>query len=174
LEAVPSCRKRIRVHILYANERREAGEGQSRGPAGRVDGEAVRSGRFIYESEEGKEFEPMRFPIGDAQMQYVCGTAPQPVKDFQSGGQKASEDGEPLFSVGVLAMANGEAEMVSVKVAGQIPVGVVPGAALKVVGLVVMHWSIDGKSGMAFRRSRVEPLVPAHASNGAGEKAGRS
>lgn len=101
----------------------------------------------------------MRFPIDDGAVTYTCGTAPQPVKDYGNGGQKATEDGEPLFSVGVLAMANGEAELISIKVAGKVAAGVVPGASLKVVGLVAAHWSIDGKSGMAFRCSRIEPVA---------------
>jgi hypothetical protein len=99
----------------------------------------------------------MRFPIDDGAMTYTCATAPQPVKDYGNGGQKATEDGEPLFAVGVLAMANGEAELISIKVAGKVSAGVVPGTALKVVGLVAAHWSIDGKSGMAFRASKIEP-----------------
>jgi hypothetical protein len=101
----------------------------------------------------------MRFPIDDVSMTYTCGTAPQPVKDYGTGGQKADENGEPLFSVGVLAMANGEAELISVKVAGKIAPGVVPGSSLTIVGLVAGHWSIDGKSGLAFRASRIEPAA---------------
>ena len=101
----------------------------------------------------------MRFPIDDGAMTYTCGTAPQPVKDYGNGGQKATEDGEPLFSVGVLAMANGEAELISIKVAGKVAAGVVPGTPLKVLGLAALYWSIDGKSGMAFRATRIEPLA---------------
>jgi hypothetical protein len=101
----------------------------------------------------------MRFPIDDAAMTYTCGTTPQPVKNYADGGQKADENGEPMFSVGVLAMANGEAELISVKVAGKFHAGVVPGAPLKIVGLVAAHWSIDGKSGLAFRASRIEPAT---------------
>ncbi len=56
-------------------------------------------------------------------------------------------------------MANGEAELVSVKVAGKVSAGVVPGTPLKVVGLAAMYWSIDGKSGMAFRASKIEPAT---------------
>ncbi|MGH2690784.1 MAG: hypothetical protein ACRDKW_18535, partial [Actinomycetota bacterium] len=89
----------------------------------------------------------MRFPI-DKSIQYTCATAPQPVKDYASGGQKADENGEPLFSVGALAMANGEAELISVKVAAKVPAGVVPDVQLRVDGLVVAHWSIEGKSGL--------------------------
>jgi hypothetical protein len=99
----------------------------------------------------------MRFPIDDAAMTYTCATAAQPVKDYGSRGQKATEDGEPLFAVGVLAMANGEADLISIKVAGKVSAGVVPGTPLKVVGLAALYWSIDNKSGMAFRASKVEP-----------------
>ena len=98
----------------------------------------------------------MRFPIDDGAMTYTCATAPQPVKDYGTGGQRADENGEPLYSVGVLAMANGEAELIPIKVAGKVSAGVVPGTPLKVVGLVAAHWSIDGKSGMAFRASKIE------------------
>lgn len=101
----------------------------------------------------------MRFPIDKTAISFTCGTGPQPVKNYENGGQKADENGEPLFSVGVLAMANGEAELISVKVAGKVPAGVTPGAALKIDGLVAAHWSVEGKSGLYFRFSKIEPAV---------------
>lgn len=101
----------------------------------------------------------MRFPIDKTAITFVGATGPQPVRNYADGGQKATEEGEPLFSVGVLAMANGEAELISVKVAGKVSAGVVPGAALKIEGLVAAHWSIEGKSGMYFRATRIEPAA---------------
>jgi hypothetical protein len=108
----------------------------------------------------------MRFPIDKTAIRFTCGTGPQPVKDYGTGGQKADENGEPLFSVGVLAMANGEAELISVKVAGKVPPGVVPGASVQIEGLVAAHWSVEGKSGLYFRCSRIEPVaMPAKAAS---------
>lgn len=101
----------------------------------------------------------MRFPIDKTAIRFTCGTAPQPVKDYGTGSQKADENGEPLFAVGVLAMANGEAELISVKVPGKVHAGVVPGAAVQVDGLVAAHWSVEGKSGLYFRCSRIEPVA---------------
>jgi hypothetical protein len=108
----------------------------------------------------------MRFPIDDAAMTYTCGTAAQPVKNYETGGQKSDENGELLYSVGVLAMANGEAELIPVKVAGKLAAGVLPGVPLKVVGLVAAHWAVEGKSGMYFRANRIEPVAaPAKAAS---------
>jgi hypothetical protein len=103
----------------------------------------------------------MRFPIDTTAMTFTCATGVAPVKDYGNGQQKATGDGEPLFSVGVLAMANGEAELISVKVAGKVGGGIVPGVALRIDGLVAAHWSIDSKSGLYFRAAKVDPSTAA-------------
>ncbi|MGH2705152.1 MAG: hypothetical protein ACRDJ4_08665 [Actinomycetota bacterium] len=108
----------------------------------------------------------MRFPIDKTAMRFTCGTVPQPVKDYGTGGQKADENGEPLFSVGVLAMANGEAELITVKVPGKVSAGVVPGTSVQIDGLVAAHYSVEGKSGLYFRCLRIEPVAaPAKAAS---------
>ena len=103
----------------------------------------------------------MKFPIESSSLTSVCATPPEPVMDFETRKPKADENGEPLFAVGVLAMANGDAEVISVKVAGKPAAGVVPGAAVKLVGLVAAHWSMEGRSGLYFRAIRIEPVASA-------------
>jgi hypothetical protein len=89
-----------------------------------------------------------------------------PVRDFESGRAKV-EDGQPLFSIRLVAMdpGSGEAEIINVKVPGE-PVGLVPGQPVRLRELTAQPWSIGEKSGVAFRAAAVEPLAT-KARNGA-------
>jgi hypothetical protein len=89
-----------------------------------------------------------------------------PVRDFESGRAKV-EDGQPLFSVRLVAMdpGSGDAEIINVKVPGE-PVGLIPGQPIRLRELTAQPWSIGDKSGVAFRATAVEPAV-VKARNGA-------
>ena len=80
--------------------------------------------------------------------------------------------GEPLYTVQLVAMGEDDAEILPVKVPGVSALRA--GTAVKVSGLVVTPWKMGDRSGVSFRAAAVQPLVPASASNGVGEKAGRS
>ena len=100
----------------------------------------------------------MKLPVDTSGMTFMCATAPEPVLDFETKRPRADENGEVLFSVQVVALAEGSAEIIAVKVAGEPQVA--PGAMLSVHGLVASPWSMGDRSGVAFRAHRIE-LVPA-------------
>ena len=77
---------------------------------------------------------------------------------FDTKQQRADENGEPLYVVQLLALAEGEAEILAVKVPGQ-PSGIRQGHPVKVHGLVAQPWTMNDRSGVAFRAARVEPVV---------------
>lgn len=72
-----------------------------------------------------------------------------PVRDYETKRAKANSDGVPLFQVQLVAMGNGEAEVISVKVPGE-PEGLTIGAPVTLVGLTAQAWNVEGKSGVAF------------------------
>jgi hypothetical protein len=61
--------------------------------------------------------------------------------------------------VQLIALAEGEAEILAVKVPGQ-PSGIRQGHPVKVHGLVAQPWSMNDRSGVTFRAARIESAVP--------------
>ena len=55
-------------------------------------------------------------------------------------------------------MADGAAEVISVKVPGE-PKGITQGTAIKVSGLVATPWTMGDRNGVAYRATQIEPLA---------------
>jgi hypothetical protein len=60
--------------------------------------------------------------------------------------------------VQLIALGEGEAEILAVKVSGQ-PSGLRQGHPVKVSGLVAQPWTMNDRAGVAFRAARIEPAV---------------
>jgi hypothetical protein len=108
----------------------------------------------------------VRLRVDTSQLTFLLVAGAVPVRDFESGRAKI-EDGQPVFSVRVVAMdpGSGEAEIINVKVPGE-PVRLVPGQPVGLRELTAQPWNIGDKSGVAFRAGGVEPVV-VKARNGA-------
>jgi len=102
----------------------------------------------------------MKLPIDASAIAFLCALAPEPVVDFETRRPKADENGEPLYVVQLLVMGDDSADLIAVKVPG-LPSGIRQGHPVKVTGLVAQPWSMNGRSGVAFRAARAEPAVPA-------------
>jgi hypothetical protein len=101
----------------------------------------------------------MKLPIDTTGMTFLCSMDPEPVRDFDTKRPKADENGEPIWSVQLVAMAAGAgAEIIAVKIAGE-PKGVRQGAPVRVTGLVASPWSMNDRSGVSFRATRIEPAA---------------
>ena len=61
----------------------------------------------------------MKLPVDTSAIAFLCALEPQPLLDFQSKQQRADGNGEPLYVVQLIALAEGEAEILAVKVPGQ-------------------------------------------------------
>ena len=109
----------------------------------------------------------MKLPVDTSGMTFMCAVAPEPVLDFETKRQRADKNGEPLYAVQVVALAEGGAEIIAVKVAGE--PSVAQGAMLAIHALVASPWSMGDRSGVAFRASRIEP-----ASSASGRTAARA
>lgn len=98
----------------------------------------------------------MKLPIDTTGMTFLAAGPPEPVLDFESKTPKVDENGAALYSVQLVALNDGGAEVIGVKVAGQ-PKGVSQGATVRVVGLVATPWSMGDRSGVAYRATQIEP-----------------
>ena len=100
----------------------------------------------------------MKLPVDTSAIAFLCALEPHPLLDFQSKQQRADENCEPLYVVQLIALAEGEAEILAVKVPGM-PSGLRQGHPVKVHGLVAQPWTMNDRSGVAFRAARVESVV---------------
>ena len=102
----------------------------------------------------------MKLPVDTSAIAFLCALEPQPLLAFDTKQPRADENGEPLYVVQLIALAEGEAEILAVKVPGQPSQAIRQGPSVKVHGLVAQPWSMNDRAGVAFRAARVEPAVP--------------
>jgi hypothetical protein len=100
----------------------------------------------------------MKLPVDVSAISFLCAMGPEPVVDFETKRPRADENGEPLFAVQLVALAEGTAEIIAVKVAGAAP-AVRQGQPVKVLGLVAQPWTMGDRAGVAFRAQRVEAIA---------------
>jgi hypothetical protein len=101
----------------------------------------------------------MKLPVDTSAIAFVCAMPPEPVVDFETRRPKADENGEPLYVIQLLAMGDGSADLLAVKVPGMPSQAIRQGHPVKVTGLVAQPWTMNDRSGVAFRAARVEPVV---------------
>ena len=108
----------------------------------------------------------LKMPIDPNAWSFTASTAPEAVVDFESKKPKANADGEPLYSIQLVAFGEGGANVIAVKFAGVPGPGVKQGAPVKVNGLVATPWARNGRAGISFTAAGVE------AANGSAPKGG--
>jgi hypothetical protein len=101
----------------------------------------------------------MKLPVDTSSIAFLCALEPQPVLAFDTKQPRADENGEPLYVVQLIALAEGEAEILAVKVPGMPSQAIRQGHPVKVTGLVAQPWSMNDRAGVAFRAARIEPVV---------------
>jgi hypothetical protein len=101
----------------------------------------------------------MKLPVDTSALAFLCAVEAEPVVDFETRRPKADENGEPLYVVQLIAMTDGAAEIIAVKVPGMPSPAIRQGHPVKVTGLVAQPWAINDRSGVAFRAARIEPAV---------------
>src|SRR5581483_922004 len=104
----------------------------------------------------------MKLPIDTNGMMFLAAGPAEPVVDFDSKAAKVDENGEAIYAVQVVVLANGVADVISDKVAGE-PKGVAQASPLKVNGLVASSGSRGHRGGLSFRAAKLEPATPARA-----------
>jgi hypothetical protein len=102
----------------------------------------------------------LKLPVDTSAIAFLCAVEAEPVVDFETKRPRADENGEPLYMVQLIAMTDGAAEIIAVKVPGMPSAGIRQGHPVKVTGLVAQPWTMADRSGVAFRAARIEPAVP--------------
>jgi hypothetical protein len=101
----------------------------------------------------------MRFPIDTGRLQFLVVAGAEPLKQFEEGKPRESwaprvdGNGEVLWRVELVALGEGQAQIIRVSVPGD--PGVTQGEMVRVEGMTAQAWEMDGRSGMAFRASAV-------------------
>ena len=103
----------------------------------------------------------MKLPVDTTAIAFLCAMPPEPVVDFETKRPRADENGEPLYVVQLVALAENSAEILAVKVAGMPAAGIRQGHPVKVTGLVAQPWTMQDRSGVSFRAARIEPAMAA-------------
>ncbi len=110
----------------------------------------------------------LNLPVDTSAMTFLIGNAAaEPIRERGTGRQKTDPDsGEPLYAVQLVVLTEGRADVITVKVPGAPRSELSQGMPVRVAGLVAVPWTMEGRSGVAFRAARVEPArpVPAKAS----------
>ena len=101
----------------------------------------------------------MKLPVDTSAIAFLCAMPPEPVLDFETRRPKADDNGEPLYIIQLLAMGDGSADLLAVKVPGVPSAAIRQGAPVKVTGLVAQPWTMQDRSGVSFRAARAEPAI---------------
>src|SRR4029450_4473680 len=116
----------------------------------------IRSSRAGERPEEAR----MKLPVDTSAIAFLCALEPQPVLDFETRRPRADENGEPLYVIQLIALAEGAAEILAVKVAGMPSQAIRHGHPRKAHGLIAQPWTMNDRSGGAFRAARIAPACP--------------
>jgi len=110
----------------------------------------------------------LNLPVDTSAMTFLIGNAAaEPIRERGTGRQKTDPDsGEPLYAVQLVVLTEGRADVITVKVPSTRPPELAQGVPVRVAGLVAVPWTMEGRSGVAFRAAKIEPArpVPARAS----------
>jgi hypothetical protein len=101
----------------------------------------------------------MKLPVDTSAIAFLCALEPEPLLDFETKRPRADENGEPLFVIQLIALTEGAAEILAVKVPGIPSAAIRQGHPVKVTGLVAQPWTMADRSGVAFRAAKVEPIT---------------
>jgi hypothetical protein len=101
----------------------------------------------------------MRLPIDTSRLQFLVVSNAEPLKKFEEGkprdawAPRTDENGEVLWRLQLVALGDGEAEIIRVSVPGE--PAVKQGEMVRVEGMTAQAWEMDGRSGMAFRATAI-------------------
>lgn len=102
----------------------------------------------------------MRLPIDATTITFLAVGEPEQMTEHESDKPRLDKDGQPLFVVRLVALSEGQGEVIAVRVAGTAPKGLTQGTAVRCVGLTATPWSMADRAGVTYRAERIEPAAP--------------
>jgi hypothetical protein len=103
----------------------------------------------------------MRLPIDTSRLQFLVVAPAELLRQYEEGkpreawAPRTDINGEVLWRVQLVALGEGEAEIIRVAVPGEPKVS--QGEMVAVEGLTAQAWEMEGRSGMAFRCQAIQP-----------------
>lgn len=98
----------------------------------------------------------MRLPIDTSRLRFLVVAPAEPLRQYEEGKpreawapRKDASSGEVLWRVQLVALGDGDAEIIRVSVPGD--PNVAQGELVEVDALTAQPWELDGRSGMSFR-----------------------
>ena len=97
----------------------------------------------------------MRLPIDTSRLKFLVAAPAEPLRKFEEGkpreawAPRVDTNGEVLWRVQLVALGDGEAEIIRVAVPGDPKVA--QGEMVTVDELTAQPWEMDGRTGVAFR-----------------------
>ena len=102
----------------------------------------------------------MRLPIDTSRLQFLVVAPAEQLRRYEEGkpreawAPRTDVNGEVLWRVQLVALGEGEAEIIRVAVPGDPKVS--QGEMVSAEGLTAQAWEMEGRSGMAFRASAIK------------------
>jgi hypothetical protein len=115
----------------------------------------------------------MRLPIDTSRLRFLVAAPAEPLRQYEVGkpreawAPRTDASGEVLWRVPLVALGEGEAEIIRVAVPGDPKVS--QGEMVAVEALTAQAWEMEGRSGMAFRAHAIRSATTR--SGAGGEKA---
>jgi hypothetical protein len=97
----------------------------------------------------------MRLPIDTSRLKFLAVAPAEPLRKYEEGkpreawAPRTDEHGEVLWRAQLVALGDGDAEIIRVALPGDPKVA--PGEMVTVDGLTAQPWEMDGRSGVSFR-----------------------
>jgi len=104
----------------------------------------------------------LRLPIDTSRLQFLVVAAAEPLRQYEEGkpreawAPRVDTNGEQLWRVQLVALGNGEADIIRVAVPGNPNVS--QGEMVRVDGMTAQAWEMEGRSGMAFRATAIRSV----------------
>jgi hypothetical protein len=118
----------------------------------------------------------VRRPIDTSRLQFLVVAGAEPLKQYEEGkpreawAPRVDTNGEVLWRVQLVALRDGEAEIIRVSLPGD--PGVRQGEMVRVEDMTAQAWEMDGRSGMAFRAAAIRSASARRRGEGGGMMTG--
>ena len=117
----------------------------------------------------------MRLPIDTSRLQFLVVAPAEPLRQFEEGkpreawSARTDANGEVLWRVQLVALGDGEAEIIRVSVPGDPKVA--QGDMVRVEAMMAQAWEMAGRSGVSFRCLAIRSAAGRPSASAPAEKA---
>ena len=101
----------------------------------------------------------MRFPIDTSRLKFLVVAPAEELRQFEEGkpreawARRTDANGEVLWRVQLVALGDGDAEIIRVTIPGDPKVG--QGEMVRLADMTVQAWEMDGRAGSTYRAGSI-------------------